>query len=387
MFDAKRGQIISPDEAVLADDTSALLPLRDLLMADELPFKKGDFEKPDPKLWDKERFLEVGKLVLATIEQDGERWPITTEHLGRMATLGLAAGSRTFRRYFDDFTIFKQEIGSPIRYDRLVYAEWGTTDLVQYAKDTMKELSHLPRIVDYGRNFDQGKGPSYAWIEDRVKNVGELNECLGYPNTRNWDKADFLDWGVNVMTANPGKDFSLNIVAALAADGRGPGRRTISEKYGKWVLFREDVENEFRTRPKIKQQERDAKLNRYQSMLERGIIPPNIMPVAKNRLLAAGARYIVIQDCAPDLIVSEKREICRTPINKFIRLMLKSKPNLTAGYIEMVADSHGVFDDIWPLDGSVKNFHVSQKRIDGIRLAKNLVQAQLRAKRKAHRAA
>jgi len=100
MFDAERGQIISPDEAVLAEDTSALLPLRDLLMADELPFKKGDFEKPDPKLWDRDRYLEVGKLVLAAIEQDGERRPITTEHLGRMAILGASTRFLEIRQIF-----------------------------------------------------------------------------------------------------------------------------------------------------------------------------------------------------------------------------------------------------------------------------------------------
>ena len=97
--------------------------------------------------------------MVAAIEQDGERRPITTEHLGRMATLGQVPGHWMFDKYFDNFTEFKQAVGSPIRYDRLQYADWGIADFVDYAKQTLKDLGHLPDIFYYNQLFDQGKGP------------------------------------------------------------------------------------------------------------------------------------------------------------------------------------------------------------------------------------
>jgi len=389
MFDAERGQIISPDEAVLAEDTSALLPLRDLLMADELPFKKGDFEKPDPKLWDRDRYLEVGKLVLAAIEQDGERRPITTEHLGRMAILGQVPDFWRFDKFFDNFTEYKQAVGSPIRYDRLQYADWGITDFVDYAKQTMKDLGHLPDIADYQQQFYQGKGPSLAMIRYRMGGgIRALHDRLGHPNTKGWDRLDFIDWGVKVMTANPGKDFSLNIVTALAADERGPSRQIIT-RCVKWSLLRAPVEHDFLPRPEAPRQSRDAKLNQYQSMIKQGTMPVDFLALPENELLAAGARYLVVQDCASDSDANKKRELCRNSSKSFIGRVRQLRPNLTAGYIEMVAVSLNVFDDIWPLNEAVEHFHVEQEKIDEIIKAQSLEHkhAQRRAKRAAQRAA
>ncbi len=372
MFDADRSQIICAQEAPLPEDSATVVSLRDLLLAKEFPYKKGDFEKTDRQLWDRERCLGVGKLVLTAIEQDDKRLPITTRHLSRLALLGQAPDIDRFYDFFDNFTDFKQEVGSPIRYDRHKFADWGITDFVQYAKRTTKELGRLPIIADYSQRFDQGNGPSFAMIESRVGGIRSLHDYLGYPYVKEWDKTDFVDWGVKVMTANPDKDFNLNIIKALAAKKRGPTWSTIYENYGKWSSFRTGVEHEFQIRPVIRQQHELAKLGRYRLMAEQGSMPAKFLTLPDDKLLTAGARYRVVQDCAPDLGVQRRQELSKAPPSNFIRRLRQARPSLTAGHIEMVADSLGVFDDIWQPDESVIHLHVTKAAIDEIRLAKNL---------------
>ena len=138
---------------------------------------------------------------------------------------------------------------------------------------------------------------------------------------------------------------------------------------------------------RIRQQQELAKLGRYRRMAEQGSMPADFLTLPEDKLLKAGARYRVVQDCAPDLGAVKKQELSRTLPAYFIRRLRQARSGLTAGHIEMVADSLGVFDDIWQPDESVDHFYVTEAVINDIRLAKNLMQAQLSAKLKARRAA
>jgi hypothetical protein len=371
MFDADHDQIIHPDEVPAAAGVAELVSLRGLLTAKEFPYKKGDFNIGDRERWSRDDCLDVGRLVVQVVECDGEPRPITTKHLGRLAVLGQAPDLNKINEYFKTFSNYKREVGSPIRYDRVFYADWWITDFVNYAKETLDELGHVPKATDYKQKFYQGKGPSFDLIRDRVGGVHELHDYLGYPNTRHWERDNFVDWGVKVMTANPGKEFSLNLVNALAADRRGPTAGNIYKKCDNWSLFREEVEHEFQIRPEALRQERAIKLSNYQAMAKRGIIPPDVLGLPDDEVLASGARYTVIQDCAPNLSADRKRTLCITSPNRFIGDLRSSRPDLTAGYIEMVADSQAVFEDIWPMPESVEHFFASQAKIDEIRLAVN----------------
>jgi hypothetical protein len=384
MFNAARGQIVYPGDVPLAEDSSSLSPLRDLLVATDFPYKNGDFEKVDPKLWDRDCCLELGRLVVAAIERDGERRSMTRLHISRLEILGQAPGQKLFYEFFDNFSNFKREVGSPIRYDRVLYADWGINEVVQYAEQTKKELGRLPIIADYQQLFNEGRGPSFALIEARARGIRKLNDRLGYPDTKDWEKIDFVDWGVDVMSANPGNDFSLNLIDALAAEGRGPSQHTI-KRCVRWSSLRKEVENEFQTRPEVKRQERTAKLRQYRSMIEQGTMPINSIAITDDELLSVGARYAVIQDCAADLAVDRKLRICSVPPDRFVRYLRRSRPTLSAGDIELAAILLNLFDDIWPVDGSIEHLYVPQGRIDEIRIAKSLVRTRIRAKHAAER--
>ena len=101
-------------------------------------------------------------------------------------------------------------------------------------------------------------------------------------------------------------------------------------------------------------------------MIDQETMPIEFGTLTDDKLLAAGARCMVIQDCASDLNTDRKLEICHSKPKGFISQIRKSRPNLTAGDIELSAITQDVFDDIWPMEESVEHFYVPQERIDEI---------------------
>jgi hypothetical protein len=353
-FDLRNGELLIGDPAIgirlEQSGPGDVVNVRNLLLDKQFTAKKEDFEQVDGATWQRDDLLNLGNFVLQQIteEQTPER-PITTNHIRRLYILGLSPAPYYFEREFGTFSGFKQEVGSPIGYDRARYKDWDRTDIVNYVKRVAAALPEGQLRVtkkDLDAYASQGDGPGYALIYQRIGGgVRQLNEHLGYPDFTIWDKEDYIAYGVRVIVANGATIFNARAMDTLAMRKRGPYVQTIISHFGSWNNYKYQVIDSHQQGI----EKREEKLGHYRERVAIGELPASFSKFDESKLLRSAARYDVLRACK--LRFSEKRltELSASSAN-IIREVTTTHPDITAGHIEMIASSYDVYDDIWPIE-------------------------------------
>ncbi len=265
-----------------------------------------------------------------------------------------------------------------MRYDRVRFADWGIDRFIDYASGVIEDLGHVPTVKDYQSLFEQQQGPSFSLIERRVGGIKELHDHLGYPNIQEWDRDDFILWGVKVMRANPDKDFSIFMPQILSAKHRGPSLWSIYTKCCKWREFRQEVMSAYSREEQLKL----ARLNRYKQKVTSGKFPTEFADLDDRALLPVAARYELLVVCAPTMPAAYNKSLALEHSVSLISKVRHVSPSLSAGDIEMVAASQGGFDDIWPPKHHLEAFRIEQSEIDQARTEENYKKSRYRQMRR-----
>jgi hypothetical protein len=361
-FDTQTGQQVIGEAALslrMEQSGAAVVPLQDLILARSFPYEKGDFAPAQLDDWDHDDYVAYGRWVIELTAIDGEPQPVTTQTLERLQVLGIGPSHKRIYTRFGSLSAFKEIIGSPAGYDRLRFADWGTDDYVRYALGLERSLGHPPSRAEYQAAFKAGRGPSQALIKDRFGGTSMLNELIGHPNIDLWAKDDFIAWGIRVVRANPNREFIDKVVEALSRRKRGPSQWTIDKYFGGMTNFREVVIGAHAEQEAAKLQ----RVTTYQHMIRRGELPADFGDMPADELLTQVAKYIITRRCAPDITSKKQRSIAANSPRTFIGALRKAMPHVSAGHIETEAVMLGVFDDIWPLESALENYHVTDEEI------------------------
>lgn len=363
-FDTTSGQLIDPadcPESVLDHDT--VVPLAFLLETPDFPYNKGDFPKVETADWDHDKSIHIGRMALTALSEEGKFKPLASRHMARLAVLGLLPHRHIHLKYFDTFHAYKEAIGSPIRYDRVAYADWGLPEFMAYSSQIQQELDRLPRLADYEQRFAEGRGPSMKLIEVRTGGIKSLHDKRGYPNTQDWEVDDFVTWGIKVMKANPGKDLDLYMIQVLTERRRGPSNWTIYKKIpGGWTALKEKVFSEGALVIAAEEQDRRRNLEEYRKRW------PEYHKLSDEELLNWGGRATLLEALGiSDLSSAPAVQLLTCTAQQIIPKLLKLKPQLTAGHIETLAVTLNVFDSIWPAVLDISYLQVDEEDITRVR--------------------
>jgi hypothetical protein len=366
-FDTRAGDVLV-GRAAAADRIDEagpdIVPLPELLTRKDFPYKYGDYERVPNREFTDEDFLAMGRWALSLVQERlGDRQPLSTAHISRLSALGLMPHLVYVGQRFDSFSNFKRQIGSPIRYDRMQYANWSTADFVAYAQSRIDHLGHLPTMGDYQQWFTEGVGPSFRLIEDRLGGLKPLHDLLGYPDISRWEEDDFIDWGVRAMKANKGR-LTLITATVLAHRRRGPSPWTIDRDCKSWSRFKQLVTQAYAE----EQSQQAEKLDWYAQLFAAGKLPEQLRLVHPNQLAAVVGRYRVICDCVPNLPPARKISLSLGPSSGLIAGIRRYASAISPGYIEMIASSKGLYDDIWPLEEYKTYLRVSDEEYEQQRI-------------------
>lgn len=356
-FDTRNGTQLVGWEAVfprLMEGSHDVVRLIDILEAEDFPFGPYQYAKLDEASWEPRDYYNYGQWVLNLICKDEEKAkPLAQEHLVRLHRLGIGPHFRRVLKHNQAkyFSELRQNLGSPPHERKGEHAYWTTRDFIRYAEALAAELGRRPRAQDYDEVAAKRGGPTSKIIQTHVPGgVGVLSELIGYPNTRQWGAEECIDWGARVMAANEGRRLTSVMAIILAKRERGPSDTSIRKKCGSWKTFAEGAEEEFRRMQGEEQAAREVKLMRYGQMLCNGTLPSSFVALKKEKdLFRAAGKFLVAGNVAPyGLSDSKKIELATASAERFIRILIEKFPHLTAGKIEIIALSLGVFDDIWP---------------------------------------
>ncbi|HEV7454570.1 MAG TPA: hypothetical protein VGO07_04905 [Candidatus Saccharimonadales bacterium] len=219
--------------------------------------------------------------------------------------------------------------------------------LRQQAEILAADLGRKPRKPDYVEAARHGRVARYVTIQKLVGGVTALNREIGFPDYSTWGDDEFINYGISFVETNGIQYLVPDILDIVARRGRGPWGRSAAIQFGSWAAYKEEINTILRLQSEA-EITRAEKITGYTNLLAAGQLPQYMNGLSDDELLSIAGKYHVINDCAADLPPSIQRKLILRRAESFIKGIRDHKPKLSQGYIEMIAATHDVFNDIWP---------------------------------------
>jgi len=350
-----------------------VLRLGQLLIVDEFTVARQEHEGPSRK-WTRDELITLGSTVVNLLEKSGTGRPITKKMLEGLYSLGIGPQPENYLgtgKMFPTVQDFRDEIGAGKGYSRGRFETWTTEDFVGYGARVEHAIGRKPNQLDYRRFAeDHPEAPSVHIITSRLRGgLSELNERLGYPNTKTWTEDDYIDFGVRFIEVNGSELFKHGAILALSARRRGPGYASILRKFDSWDHYKTLVMGEYEERTLVHEEERNSKLKCYRAMIDRQELPGEYAVLSDDQLLVYCARHALSLRVAPDMSRSRRRAAVEAKsTSKYVKALLDAPgtDSLAVGEVELEASILGVYDDLWPMDGYKGYIKVTREEIDDV---------------------
>lgn len=329
------------------------LPLPGLITARYFPYESQEFVH-HPRRWSSEELISHGRWTLSLVQKVDASLTLRTGHLQRVAALGLGPGKATIQRGFGVFRNFQRQVGAQVRNTGGQYLKWGRNDFFAYATDLHEEVAKregAPRKLTPADIYDRyvaERGPSENDIKKRGGGISNLNDFLGYPDVRRWDRDDFIAWGARLLRANGGWindiKFALNTLSPLK---RGPSDAAVQRNVGRLTVFRGEAAQELARQEAA----RRNRLDWCQQMITKGELDETLVDQPAV-LLREGAKLRIWQHFERHLSNKTRQVTLRTKdSDSFIRSVARAGPPwLTPGRVEQAAIVLDLYDDLWPVN-------------------------------------
>lgn len=363
MFDLQEGVLIvglSPEELLECGvDPRDTVPLSDIF-ADDTITNGYDSAKYNCDDWTKEDYRRYGKWISGFVQSPT---PTRVDYITAYK-LGLGPHPKRIKHRFGSLWNFHDETELDGGFCRGKYTDWSHGDFIEYGQEVVRKRGgKKPDESTLHRHFKSRRGPSPSLIYTRFGSLRNFHEHLGFPNVHEWDKDDYIDYGIKVAEANEDPRPSRTVFDALSRLKRGASARTIINHFGKLSTFQDMVEEERHKRTVIQQQETYEKAATRWDMVLSGRIPQRLLahdgPHDVQTFLRQTARYLLAEHSLPrEHPTAEKIEVALMQPQSIIRALKLRGSVLSAGEIEVWASVNGLFDEIWPDEAHLKNLRV-----------------------------
>lgn len=347
-----------------------VVPLAEVLTNPDYAVRAPEELKINSEGWDDDAKVAYGQWILQVVTAGtGDPTAVTRQVFRQARNLGLGPSPRSL-----DFNEFKDTIGVPLgnRSDRRAHRRFRDADeddIIDAAIGYFKDSGHKISDNEYDQAAKTGSVPNLRRLSEALGGggVSALNELLGYPNIPSWQEEDFIDYGVNFVKANGPEALTGTLNSILAELKYGPATRTIIERFGKWNIYKGKVLAKYQQIETTKQ----TRLAAYRQRIADGTFPAEYGALPEDELLAIGARYTLIEACAPQAIRKDKDKIARFKNIRFLfRDLGELSKHLTPGYIEMVALSLHILDQLYPTTENEDRLRIAPEQIEAARAAR-----------------
>lgn len=257
-FDTRDGALLIGEAAIeerLIEAGPAVVPLRQLLLAEEFPVQFDDYEKVGADELSLDDYLVLGKWALKILQNpDGSLRALTENYLDRLYLLGLGPEKRAYGRdiRFGSTTSFQEAIGSPVNVaNPNKYEDWSLQRYLSLARGVFDRTGRKPTPSGYIDEARPDDAPAYSHIARKHDGFSFLGELIGFTDYEQSTEQELIEWGVDVMKANPDKGFSARLAGKLSAIDRGPPYKLLVRTFTSWEVYAEKVRNTFANPPMI----------------------------------------------------------------------------------------------------------------------------------------
>lgn len=356
-FDRQNGQLYVGTAAYEHALESGLVDPRDtedlvaVLTEDARELVHDEWDKLDVGTWDAEDYKLPGQWILeiANKSESGPPTPVTHNQLFILYNRGLGPSvERTKRRFGGTMAGYNTALGPVSGRQRGKYADWTFRQIVDHAAQLKKQKGDWPTGADFQAAYEAGEGPSLTWIE-RQTQVTKVLERLGLWSSSGKTKEDLLDWGVQVMKANPDLLLSTPLIDCLSAKGMGPSRAAIVSKsrFGSFGNFQLQAEDELRRFDK-QTEERNTQVIAD----AKDIIQTLDLEIDPDSLSATGAARIILCEALGLSFANRQLDFFETASAKMFDSRVLKGSGEDQARIETVALIKDLDRLIWPMDYS-----------------------------------
>ncbi len=346
-FDIISGQLAVGDEgleSLATDASSQVVPLADLVFAEDFPYQKGDFEHTPTQMTPDEA-LAIGKSIAKILITPIDRLPLSRELVERLNILGVLPSVNQIKRQFGKLSIFCEQIGAATNRTSTKFEGITPESLLELILELRGSTSFVSPITKKELNFYYGTGqfPSYDFIARKVGGLAELNEHIGFPDVRSWDETDYVQFGARVLSENGPSSLTARNLNKLSMRHLGPSGPTIIDHFGSISTFQSLAIAEYARRSVLDEARSVAVEQHFAETQYEGSVPDE--PSERMRIWG---RYQLARACVKNLPESELTNLSQLENGHFVKKLLTLKEWLTETDIEVMALSLQVMDYIWP---------------------------------------
>lgn len=362
-FDTQEGKLIVGEaayqQAIEQSFPGDIRSLGELLLAHDPDIQIGDYlARHHRQVLSSEERLEIGRWTLNILEQtQGKAVMLQHRHLERLHKLGLSPTPQGLYREYGGMRGYREAVGSPINFGGIngIYASMSQEELITYARNLERRFGR--KLIE--KDFYGDDRPSRLLIYKRFGGVGKLNARLGHFTIGEFDKDDFIYWGVTVVEANGLKRFNRYLLDFLSMKQLGPSVTSIQNRFGRLSIYKDFVTQEYDHQQEFKQEIERSKQDRYDKWFASGRLPTALFARLGSDPLGTIGKYLLVDELSLDLTTAQKVQMASGSSKNIINRLIRNNPILTAGQIEIVATSHHIFEDIWPDNSAHDKLYVT----------------------------
>lgn len=346
-FNTATGELVNDEDGVLEASEHHdpnLRPLPDLIFGEDFPYERGDYQRMSAKDTSIEDAIIAGRGIAKIFLTYQGLQPMHRHHVDRLNILGLLPDYNFINTRFGKLSTYCETIGVGKARDSTRFNKLSKSELIKLILQEHEKVSPDYPITKKELYFHTANGtlPDHQYITRNVSSISELNEMLGYPDTKSWEISDFIDYGVRVLKVNGSDALQYRYLQQLSQRGLGPAMTAINNRFGSLNTFVRLSLAEFEHQQKL-EATRAAAIERHFNEVDYADQTPKD-PSLKAHVWA---KYHVAQDCLPGHDDSTLIRLALLPNGEFIKGLIAEKRGLTVADIEISALSLQVTDDIW----------------------------------------
>lgn len=368
-FNTYNGQVYTGgpalDEALEAGNHPAdIFPLSEVLLNTEIPLASENYHRK--KYHTDQEILDYGSWISAFVKADSPKGWTTTATLKRAGAMGLGPIASTISQRTGSMWAFRDAIGERGGWRKGAYADWTKKDFIEYGKRMSGREQKKPTVAQAQRWFKQGKGPSESYIRNTLGGFDHFQELLGFPNIDAWEEADYVDYGVRFMEANPGIVPTARRLDFLSRKKRGPSAKAAHNMFGSTRNFQAVAKEAYDAKQEQQQLEIEIRIIDLKEEIASGVLPERLeeMEYETNKdFIVTCAKFKVAQRLL-GIADREALGLAQLSVGSFVDgIVYRSRGKIGPGTVETTALLMGVFDDIWPFDDHLEYLKLPE-RID-----------------------
>lgn len=360
-YDTEVRELLDDETALkrIEDGDAAVRHIGSLLLDAEFPFTATPVDhKTNEQHWTREGLVQVGRwalraLQMVQVEEVNNRSQLTRTHLERLRALDLGPSRYWFKRHFSTMWQYREAIGIHAGHAIGRYSGWTRNDYIAHAYRLSGTPMRRLREEDFDKAHQAGEGPASTYVTHYLDGgISYLNETLGFPDIKSWEKDDFVHWGVRVLEANNGV-INKYVIDELSKRDRGPSTTTVSHKFDQGLReFKREAKAAWHAKLAREAENRQALLRDFGELFEQGEFPLDLAEADESTQIETTAKYWLARISLPkkgSTVWAKAAQASTQALISTIRSYDRRNLELTPGYIELLSSTLEVFDIIWPL--------------------------------------